>query len=494
MKQKVTGLYLAYLMIFFVLYCGQGFYFFDYNKRDMFVLGSVIYICTLCLASLKGLRLRKPTKTEILMAGLLAVWSIGALLATNTEYALVGDPYRSMGLVYMGTLVVSAWLVSKNVCWNDVLEYMVLATSAVVYILQLCNHYWFDPLNFTDGWLSESLISTLGNLNQNACFNLLMIAILGAMFILSDNRKKQLAYGINIILACMALYASRSVVAIAGMLIIFMACVAVGLAKPDKLWRVWHIGTFFCLGSILQAIGMRLCIAVNGSVLGGYGPDTSELMPLGDRLVFGLVSLPGILIMIAVVALTGILLRKGKMAGKAALKPYLAVCGILISAGIIVLAAGIITANSNSGFANFMYQATSHRTAIWNMCLKMFLGLPLSKILFGIGLNNLCVDLPRICEAEYYSVFSQGEVLADAHSIYIDILVSSGIIGFACYFGIIYCLLKRLISALMAGKEKAIIGLLALIVYLAAGLVNSNMIVVTVVLAMAVAVNGNQGV
>ena len=116
---KVVEAYLMFIMVVFVLYCKEGYVAYDLNKRNLFYIGSSIFIVIsvvlwmLSLAESKEEAWKKLfSKMDLWLVVLLATWVIGVFTCGDRASAIGGDVYRYVGFVYLGLGIVGMWIIS----------------------------------------------------------------------------------------------------------------------------------------------------------------------------------------------------------------------------------------------------------------------------------------------------------------------------------------------------------------------------------------------
>ena len=98
--------------------------------------------------------------------------------------------------------------------------------------------------------------------------------------------------------------------------------------------------------------------------------------------------------------------------------------------------------------------------------------------LFGVGLNNYSTEVYKYYAADVNAIFGEASVLADAHNVFLDMLISSGIIGAVSFMGISVHILVKAIK--MAKKQPVVLAaILGILAWMAVGLLNANLNVTT---------------
>lgn len=86
--------------------------------------------------------------------------------------------------------------------------------------------------------------------------------------------------------------------------------------------------------------------------------------------------------------------------------------------------------------------AGSHRVAIWRYSLKLFGDYPL----LGSGLGTFKLAFNDTYAAQYHEAIGKVTTLDSAHNEYLHTLVTTGILGFAAYMGMLITQLVRAVK------------------------------------------------
>jgi hypothetical protein len=118
----------------------------------------------------------------------------------------------------------------------------------------------------------------------------------------------------------------------------------------------------------------------------------------------------------------------------------------------------------------------SGRGLIWQKCLSLFAGAPLFRKLFGYGFNNIRPVLESV-QGNAWDL-SGTDTIMDAHNIFLNTLITSGIIGMAAWGVFLSVLIKKGLQ-LCADHENALFILVGIATYLIQGLVNGPQVITT---------------
>ena len=196
-----------------------------------------------------------------------------------------------------------------------------------------------------------------------------------------------------------------------------------------------------------------------------------------------------ILLMLVTVVTLGIIAFFGtkwkENTSKIVFRIYLGVVGIIVLGiiGLVIYANKTeIAPESGSFLLNLKLNDAfgAYRGIIWKVAIEMFGEGNLFQKIFGYGFSNFSL-YTYLNHADEVTVFGD-QILADAHNIYLDLLVSSGLAGIVFYFGLIGTVFYKMIKNLKNVVVVCGIGLIAS--YLMLGLLNANLIVITPIFFM----------
>ena len=471
---KCVSIYMMIFMVVFILFCKEGYVAYDLHKRNLFYGIGLLFIASTILILLLSLSSneRRPwkdlfSKMDLWILGILASWGIGMVFCVDHQSAFWGDIYRYVGASYLGLGIIGMWIISRYVDWSVWLTRVFVGVGIIIFIWQILNFYYIDPFNWTFDQQYHYLMSSLANTNQNSCFDVLVLSIGMVMFLFAKETKDKVLFGLFLLLGYMGGIASSSSGYYLGIGVVFVALLAYVLRNPGYLWDMWLEVVLFIAAAVVHKI---FIIIYDDELV--YDPIT--------KLMLQPVSLVVLLVLLAVSAL---LLWKVQYFfdkyRKVLSNGYLIVVAVII----VCLLGCFIYANisgmsaEDGGFlAKFVMNdlSGSGRWLIWRCTLGMFAQESWIQKLFGIGLNNYSTVVYQYYPEELVAVWGVDTRLADAHSVYLDMLASSGIIGTVSYFGIA---IHVMISSIRRVKEHPVMlyAILGILGWLAISIVNSNL-------------------
>lgn len=484
----IVDAYLVYMMTIFILVCPQGYVQYDFYKRNMLYIGTVPFVVislVFILASIANEddvlgRLKGSFgKTDLFMLGTLVVWIISYLGCADKQSGFWGDVYRYIGFSSMALTLIACWIISKYFKFEKWLLWLFMAVSCVVFGWQILNMYGIDPLNWQMDRQYVHLVSVFANINQNAVFDAMAFTVVVIAFVNADKRIEQIVYGVVVFVAMLGGIASRSESYYFGVFVALLVLIGYALAHTEYLVKTWCVGMLFVFAVILQRYGYNRWIVVDDNLLFAW-PGDGVIGVLFQEKVLVCLSLCILLLGVIILFLRNLLQKLSK-------KMIQVYIGLLVI-GVLGIAAVFVYANkaeidpaSGSILLQMKFNDNfgSYRGAIWRVSFYAFGGENIFQKLFGIGMNNYSTFIYQNGEcARTINEIYQNAVLADAHNIYLDMLISSGILGVISLFGIIVELICKSIKQFKE-KKMAVCAVMCVVAYMAAGLLNSNLIVTT---------------
>lgn len=476
----IVDAYFVYMMTIFILVCPQGYVQYDYYKRNLLYIGTVPFVVIslvfilISMANAEDIKeyfKGKFGKTDLFMLMTLVCWTISYLGCADKQSGFWGDVYRYIGFSSMALTMIACWIISRYYRFAKWQLWLFLAVSCVVFIWQVLNQYGIDPLNWQMDRQYTWLVSVFANTNQNAVFDAVALAVAVYALLIAENRIKQIACGVVIFLGMAGGIATQSETFFVGTIIVVFVLVGYALAHVEYLWKTWCVGVLLLIAIIVQKFGCQ-----------------KQPVWLESRMVI-LLFQPKILMLLGgglVVLGTVILVGKRELEkySRLVVRMYLGLF-VLVVLGVIGLFIYVNKTEIDPMSESVLLQLKfndyfgSARGVIWRVTVSLFKDANLFQKIFGIGMDNYSSFVYlREENAADLNMFFQGSVLADAHNIYLDILISSGILGLIGFFGVIVGVLNKNLKSFKISLM-AVCSVMCVGAYLMAGMLNGNLIVTT---------------
>lgn len=459
-------IFLFYMMFGFGTVCVQGYVYYDNWKWILLLLGVGIFVVGSGLLSLQNLdksftRKLKFSIVDILFLATIVTWLIGSLLSVDRSSAFLGDAYRKTGFLYVGAIIIAAFIVSKYAFHHFALSIGFAVWTIITNIVGIMQYYEKDIFNWQMYRQYTSLRSMFGNVDQYSAMCAFFLAVLIAIFMLEKNLPALIVTGIAIVVDTIAGLASSS----AGFYFaLFGVLVAIGFALRNGTYlrRLWMAAIFMYAGVLIQRQfyakpeyfqsfneQITLWIFGNGKLIIGAGIALAVL---------------GVLVFL----LKNVIDKAGVWISRV----WFILCGLMLI-GFIAL---VIYANKNQ--ANISEEAMlyklvitdgwgSGRGRIWKEILRVYKEGSIKDKLFGIGFDNL--SRLNLLPGELGPA-----TLADAHCAYLDMLLTCGFLGAGLYFALIIAIIVKCARS-VKNNPGVIVALVTAAVYLSVVCINFNL-------------------
>lgn len=388
--------------------------------------------------------LKMKTSFTDLCAG---AYGISVLLSyTFSRYkqdALWGAAGWYMGLYSQLMLVGIYFLVSK--CWNPRkwIFLTILPVSAAVFILGYLNRFDINPLQMKS--YGSAFISTIGNINWYCGYQVSVFFAGMALFWHSESLKIWLR--ILLILytligfASLITQGSDSGIATMAVILLVMFCMSV----PDsvRMYQFWQVMLLFS-GACFITYGIQV---VTGRMINYIEVYMNIFISWEFALAMTIVSF----IMLAVISVS----VRGKGYSEKVWRVFAGICvGLavtimsLYTVLLIVntLHAGSIGALSKNQWFIFSNTWGSNRGATWKAGVLCFMEQDFLHKLVGVGPDAMAAYIYHGGSAELLNLvtetFSTAR-LTNAHNEWLTVLVNTGILGCACFVGMVISAMVR---------------------------------------------------
>lgn len=468
MLKKGAGLFVsAYLMIIFCVYpfyMQNGYQDIGEAKNKFFLCVSfaaagIMGVCSLlCLLGRLGNKApdRNPylidwdrvsvTDLLVMVYGTAVFLSYAA--SDNKKEALWGAEGWNIGCILLLLLCGLYFFISRFFDGNKVILYFLTASSAVVFLLGICNRFSFYPVVPKSDF--PEFISTLGNINWY-CGYLSVTAPIGlGMFLLSGRQRKRWAgiiYGFITFLTAFSQGSDSIFLWFAALFFIFLW---ISLEKREWL-KNWML-LVLLWGISAQIIRIMRYVLPNrynyesGNLCGYFTDSSLSLWILAAAAVF----------YIFIRQWKPEKIRKGLLAA------FLGICILWCLITVVNTGYGISFIREREELQKIFYfdESWGHgRGAAYMAGIHIFEKLPFIHKLLGAGPDCFAVcaySMPEL-SAMLYESFGTAR-LTNAHNELLTGLVNIGILGTGFYLGIFVSFIGK---CMKKGKENPVLYLFA---------------------------------
>ena len=473
------SVFLMYLSVIYVMVCYKGYVEYDVYKRNFLLVGGAVFVIGALLMWFMCLEDKihphfdyrlNVNKTDFLIYSCFLVWIVSFILCKDKTTGLWGDSYRCTGLAFIGMSVLIMFFLSYLSEWKKINTYICMCVLFIIFVWQLLNYFGVCPGNWQFDGAYPNLVACLANIDQSGMFNGIALGVLTAAFSFADNRKDKtvkIIYGILIVFCIAAGISVRSDTFFFGVATSVLILAGYTLRHREYMFSnavamaLYYVGIIFML-IIGTAFESGLGLTYKESSGAGFIYQTPSLIALGLMVIVYL-----------------ILAYYSEKASDKLLKTihviYIAAVVIILAVGMVVVAV-LYTSNSKNELVLTLVGGFKSRFEIIDITWDTFVAQDLVTKMFGVGFNNYSRVIYEVRPDALQLM--DGNILADSHNVFFDMLLAHGIVGNVSYFSFLLAVLTEMRKA--ASKDPyIIIGVLIIAGYLTTGLINSNLIVVT---------------
>lgn len=412
------------LFIGLPLVMNNGYFNISETKSLYFLSLSVLYCVITLIVSLLCIIKKKKIDIKICAIDifLISFCIINVISSVLSKYGLevwIGRDSRLQGSLII-LLYVSMYLMLSNFIGESVRNSKLIPTFAITFlivavvaIMHSLNVSITDLFKDFDESKRGLFISTIGNINFFSSFICLSLPVFVVFFINSKNKDEYVAWLIVLIFVGVGAVLSSSDSFVVG----FLAFLAVA---PFFFYKTPKSFIRFCVGVMVILLSSATFYYLYKLFPKQIYETASFMKLLLSPAVLGCLVL--ILLLACVLAHTLPKLLR--------LFPYIYLTVIIVAA--IGLISAMIYANNVKAVGilkKFVFNNSwgNGRGRIYKICFETIKKFSLKEWLFGIGPESL-----------QYHLISQGITKIDqAHSEYLQILISTGVFGLLSYFGVI---------------------------------------------------------
>ena len=477
--QWFCSLFLMYMSVIYVLVCYKGYVQYDVYKRNILLAGGLVFVVGAVMMWFMCLEDRvhphfdyslNVNKIDFLIYCVFLVWGVSFLLCDDKNSGFWGDTYRMTGLSFIGISMLILFLMSYLSDWKKINTYVCMCVLAIVFVWQLLNLFGVCPGNWQFDGTYPNLVACLANIDQNGMFDGIAIGVLTAAFVFTDtdeHKKEKIVFGALIVLCMAAGISVRSDTFFFGVAASALIMVGYTIRHREYMFSnalamsLYYVGIIFMLvlGSVFES---SLGLSFMESSGAGFIYQIPSLIALG-------------VMVIAYLILSFYSSKAPEKLLKILHVVYIALIIVVLAAGAVAVAV-LYNSHSQNELVLTLVGGFKSRFEIIDITWDTFVAQDIVTKMFGVGFNNysrvIYTVRPDTLE------LMDGNILADSHNVFFDMLLAHGIVGNMAYFSFLIACLTEMRKA--ASKNPFImIGILVIAGYLATGLINSNLIVVT---------------
>lgn len=466
---RTTQIFIVSMLMIFPFFFTDGMFHLYLDKRNCFLLFSMIFLCILFPAALIALYdwgndMYAPKKPDMIFALiLLSALMISTVFALNPRRTFFGMTSRTVsGLCFLCCIIIF-FAIRRYGQVDKILLWTWIAGSSGIYLFGILCACSINVLHIQDGLTPEQLVkylTPLSNTNFNTCYVCLMLPPIMVMYIICKEQLSLVLCGMNLYLGFLFTFFIKTDSAILAIILGFILLGYFALETDTWSRRYIHIA------------GIYLGAKVTIRILLHLFPD--KLHPFHG---LHLLLLENRLLVCEIVCYLAFFLiwtwKKDFLREKlAAARNPLVIIGASLACCCIVCVLFInIKASSlpTESFLNHFVLTDStftRRGYIWKRTVSVLKEESVGRKLFGNGQNSF-KTLMRITRALPVG----SKVYEDPHSEILQMATDMGLLGLIGYFGLLFA---SLIKGLHSWKKNNlhIITILTLSVYMIQALAN----------------------
>lgn len=468
-QSKVTTIYILYTFTVFLWYTHYKYLDIMQAKRMVFLFGTAIYdtIMLICSISAKFGQDEQHKNTihwyKILSIMMITGWIFSTIGSLDRTEAIWGYGGKCTGLLVYLLGLIAAMYICEYLQWSPVITWGMLLSVVVICGLQVLNRWGIDPLEMYTNIMDDQkrlFISTIGQVNYNASLNCMILGAIMGLYLLCEKRISQVVYGIALAFVYAGSICCCSDSAYLGILLVLLVHFVYVGAHPDK-WRRFVQENIILAGVIIALWFIWNCI---DSV---FVWDITLLL-FDTRILWRL-----LLLLTFFLVISTFILWLEKIKKIHIWRGYCIGIMIYAPAQLVLIVAKVMT---EPEYWNTIATWMGYRVEIWKRCWRTFEVAPVWNKMWGYGFNNIDKALANIGGAEFGN-----SMIADAHNIVINTLVTSGIVGTILWIVMLGLMLVKAIRHIEKNKECLLV-ISGILGYCLQGMVNGPQIFTTPIL------------
>lgn len=412
--QDISALWIPIVFLGMVFYMDDAYFNLLEAKAYVFQMASMVYIVAVFVCLLlrernrqgslmdAGGRIKNKIKNltilDISVLGLVVVAAISTLLSMHPGEAFLGSYGWSVGGLYLLTLGVLYFLVSRCMRWENWMYTLILISGILVFSWTCCDIFYLDIFRLHEGIVEKiayDYVASIGNVNWFAGYLALMLPFY--FFGLQQEKKwKQVLSAIGL----------------------FLGAFAAVNCNADSVFLGLGVLAFF---SLIRCIGDRKESFYTGigwlivGIAAGISDGLRNLVSMVEIEELSGLFVEGHLWLAVVVA--GVLLMvspqiKNRRSARIA---------------VVVIAVALIVFTGVMQLRIMDASWGTNRGGIWQTALDAFVQSSLLEKIVGIGPD---------CFGFAYAQLTGSDWVRNAHNEYLQYLVTTGVSGLIFYMGI----------------------------------------------------------
>ncbi len=499
--QKYTGVIYTLLMVsIFPVFLTERYFNIRHDKLYMFYFlsGILIIACTIAFLFLSDRsREQKIKKDSALKYITIVDWSIIAfavsaiistLFSENSLSALTGSGGRNNGLILILFYTAVYFIISRIYTANRIVPALLCISASFVAFLGILNQFYWDPFNLYAGLGYNQIlkfISTIGNRNMFSAYLCIVFPVCFLLFIYSKKIHGMVVSGVSAVIVFGGMMCSDSDSSILGVTVFLIISFIFFIRNISRLSRFFMLGAFMLTGCKL--------IRIFSFFMDDYSMGFSSIQ---KKLIYGNTYFAIIILLVISVLLMIIHIKYPQYENpKAVLIGAFIVLGIAVGvvfALIIYFSIFDIQTKLSGVLRYFRFNDAwgTHRGFMWIRAFYIFIDMNILHKLFGSGPDTFG-NMMDVFGYNQELLSYKGEITDCAHNVYLNYLVTTGLVGVCSYITAIAATLIRTVK--IASKNKyAVIFAGSILCYSVQAIVNIDQPITTPLFIVMLALTESQ--
>lgn len=409
---------------------------------------------------------------DIAMLAFLGITAMSTIFAVMnggdfTVY-LIGSNGRNMGLLTIFMLTVSYFIVSRLFYCKKYIFLFIMIGMAIMSFLAIVNYYYIDPLGLFEPYAdNQSVIndftSTIGNKNYLSAMICIALPYSVGMVLATKDKLTLICSYISVGLQFIALIVATSDGGFLGCFLAFAVMLIIVSKNLEKLSKLFACFAIMIISSKLLWL---FDILMDGNNK-GY-TSFSEIF-IYENFLFILIPV----FVGAAIVFAKLKDENGKIAKCAFVTSIVIISLVVVIAVALFIYFSVISpeteVNEFTSFFRFNEDWGTHRGFFWINAFEAFKDFDIREVLFGTGPDSF---KEAFSEFNYELRIKYGESYTTAaHSVYINYLITIGVLGVIAYIVFIAFAIKDTVK-FASSNPIALVCVGAVIAYAAQDIVN----------------------
>lgn len=441
LEARATQIYISLMLMVFPFFFTDGMFHLYLDKRNLFLLFSILYLCILFPSALSALYdwgndMHAPKKPDMIFALiLLSALAISTIFALNPRRTFFEMTSRTVsGLCFLCCMLIF-FGIRRYGKVDKTLQWIWIAGSSGLYLFGILCACGINVLHIQDGLTPKQIVkylTPLSNTNFNTCYVCLMLPPIMVMYMICRERLSLILCGINLYLGFLFTFFIKTDSAI---LAIILGFIILGyFALETDTWS----------GRYIHIIGIYLGTKITIRILLYLFPDKLypfhglHLLLLGNKLL--ILEIFFYLAFFMIWRWGKKFLREKLAATRKALV-IIAVslaCCCIVCVLFVNIKASTLPAESFWNHLVLNDSTFTRRGYIWRRTVSVLKEESIGRKLVGNGMNSF-KTLMRITHALPVG----SKVYEDPHCEILQMATDMGLLGMIGYFGLLFASLTK---------------------------------------------------